>query len=123
MLSKNYKVCKILYLKFFILFFLLLSIGSSIELAGSEKFRKVNYEKENAIFLDSERTYFSYISMRISKVKILEIFKSNGDLNNFIDDTPIYKIVDKKIREKETKVKTYFIFTILQRYRDRLLRI
>lgn len=123
MLSKNYKVCKILYLKFFILFFLLFSIGSSIELAGSEKFRKVNYEKENAIFLDSERTYFSYISMRISKVKILEIFKSNGDLNNFIDDTPIYKIVDKKIREKETKVKTYFIFTILQRYRDRLLRI
>lgn len=123
MLSKNYKACKILYLKFFILFFLLFSIGSSIELAGSEKFRKVNYEKENAIFLDSERTYFSYISMRISKVKILEIFKSNGDLNNFIDDTPIYKIVDKKIREKETKVKTYFIFTILQRYKDRLLRI
>lgn len=123
MLNKNYKACKILYLKFFILFFLLFSIGSSIELGGSEKFRKLNYEKENTIFLDSERTYFSYISMKISKVKIFEIFKSNGDLDHFIDDTPIYKIVDKKIREKETKVKTYFIFTILQRYKDRLLRI
>lgn len=81
-------------------------------------------EKENAIFFEKTNSSENYISMRISRSNIFEIFTGRDTLPNFVKKMEEYLFLPKKLRLSErTAGEIISLCSILQRYRERILLI
>lgn len=82
-------------------------------------------EKESAIFFDKETsTSENYISVRISRTTVLEIFMGRDSLPNFVkkmEENLFFKKIIKLTEKKGREIIS--LSSILQRYKERILLI
>lgn len=113
------------YLIFFIAVFITVVLARSFYFNLNLKPTNITTKshKENVILLNTTTTSSNYISMRISRIKVLEIFIERDTLSPFLKTFGEFFEIEKIIKVIEKKVKIEFFYSILIRYRDRILRI
>lgn len=72
------------YLIFFIFSFLAISFASSFNI-DNKTFYNSSTKRENAIFLNQSSTSSNYLAMRISRIKVMDIFVETDSLPPFVD--------------------------------------
>lgn len=105
----------------FIISFIFIVFAHSMNF--NAKYTPLRSEKENAIFLDKSAATENYISVRATRTKVADVFAGKDSLPPFVHNTEhrfIFNEIEKflgKITEKE------FSYSILQRYKKRILLI
>lgn len=110
-----------IYLIFFIFSFLAISFASSFNI--DNKILYNSSKKENVIFLNQSSNNSNYLAMRISRIKVIDIFVETDSLPPFLNDVKDVFELEKiiKIIERIEKVSTFY--SILDRDKNRILLI
>lgn len=113
------------YLIFFIAVFITVVLARSFYFNLNLKPTNIAIKshKENVVLLNSTNTSSNYISIRISRIKVLEIFVERDTLPPFVKPFGEFFEIEKIVKIIEKKIKIDFFYSILMRYRDRILRI
>ena len=110
------------YLIFFIFSFLAISFASSFNI-DNKTFYNSSTKRENAIFLNQSSTSSNYLAMRISRIKVMDIFIETDSLPPFVDSVKNIFEMEKIINIVERAYKILGFYTILDRDKRRILLI
>lgn len=111
-----------LYVVSFIIFFI--TIISVHNITVDNRFNPpVKSSKENAIFVSENNSSINYISMKISRTKVFEVFMNRDHLPQFLKKSEDYFIFHKIIKFTEKVIEIRLSYSILQRYVERILLI
>lgn len=117
---KNKKTA--LYIIPFLISFIFIVFIHSLNV--NTRFVPLKSEKENAIFLDEMKSTENYISVRVtSRIKVTDIFSGRDTLPELIHNTEDYIIFDKTTTLIGKIVKEQVFYSIIQRYKERILLI
>lgn len=111
------------YLIFFIFSFLVISFASSFNIDNKTFFYNSSTKRENAIFLNQSSTSSNYLAMRISRIKVMDIFVETDSLPPFVDSVKNIFEMEKIINIVERAYKILGFYTILDRDKRRILLI
>ena len=122
MMKKNNKVS--LYIIPFIISFVFIVFMQSLNINNSRVNIPLKAEKESAIFFERSNGSENYISMRISRTGVFEIFMGRDTLPSFVKKVEEYTFFKKVIRLSERNAgEIAAVCSILQRYKERILLI
>lgn len=111
-----------IYLIFFIFSFLVIAFASSFNLNNKALYNSSS-KKENVIFLNNTPSSSNYLAMRISRIKVLDVFVETDSLPPFLSDVKSIFNLEKIIKIVERIEKVNIFYSILDRDKKRILLI
>lgn len=119
-MSKNNKKAQFYIIPFIISFIFIIFIHS---MNVSPRYVPLRSEKESAIFFDKSAESENYISVRASRTKTADVFAGRDTLPNFVNKPENHFIFDRLIKFAGKTIENSFFYSILERYKTRILLI